>query len=125
MTYKILVSDKIFEEGIKLLEQKGYQVTRGWDIPKTDLPKVIGDYDVLVVRSATKVKGDLLENAKKLKLIGRAGEGLDNVDYERAKQLNIRIVNTPHVSYMSVAELTIGHMLGSFQKHRTGNSFTS
>ena len=111
MTYKILVSDKIFEEGIKLLEQKGYQVTRGWDIPKTDLPKVIGDYAVLVVRSATKVKGDLLENAKKLKLIGRAGEGLDNIDYERAKQLNIRIVNTPHVSYMSVAELTIGHML--------------
>jgi D-3-phosphoglycerate dehydrogenase len=111
VTYKILVSDKIFEEGIKLLEQKGYQVTRGWDIPKTDLPKVIGDYDVLVVRSATKVKGDLLENAKKLKLIGRAGEGLDNVDYERAKQLKIRIVNTPHVSYMSVAELTIGHML--------------
>jgi D-3-phosphoglycerate dehydrogenase len=111
VTYKILVSDKIFEEGIKLLEQKGYQVTRGWDIPKTDLPKVIGDYDVLVVRSATKVKGDLLEYAKKLKLIGRAGEGLDNVDYERAKQLNIRIVNTPHVSYMSVAELTIGHML--------------
>ena len=111
MTYKILISDKIFDEGIKLLEQKGYQVTRGWDIPKTDLPKVIGDYDVLVVRSATKVKGDLLENAKKLKLIGRAGEGLDNVDYERAKQLNIRIVNTPHVSYMSVAELTIGHML--------------
>jgi D-3-phosphoglycerate dehydrogenase / 2-oxoglutarate reductase len=111
VTYKILVSDKIFEEGIKLLEQKGYQVTRGWDIPKTDLPKVIGEYDVLVVRSATKVKGDLLENAKKLKLIGRAGEGLDNVDYERAKQLNIRIVNTLHVSYMSVAELTIGHML--------------
>ena len=111
MTIKILVSDKIFEEGIKILEQKGYQVTRGWDITKTDLPKVIGDYDVLVVRSATKVKGELLENAKKLKLIGRAGEGLDNVDYERAKQLNIRIVNTPHVSYMSVAELTIGHIL--------------
>jgi D-3-phosphoglycerate dehydrogenase len=111
VTYKILVSDKIFEEGLRLLEQKGYQVTRGWDIPKTDLPKVIGDYDVLVVRSATKVKGDLLENAKKLKLIGRAGEGLDNVDFERAKQLNIRIVNTPHVSYMSVAELTVGHML--------------
>lgn len=111
MTYKILVSDKIFEEGIKLLEQKGYKVTRGWDIPKADLAKVIADYDVLIVRSATKVKGELLENAKKLKLIGRAGEGLDNVDYERAKQLGIKIVNTPHVSYMSVAELTIGHML--------------
>jgi D-3-phosphoglycerate dehydrogenase len=53
----------------------------------------------------------MLDNAKKLRLIGRAGEGLDNIDYERAKTLGIALVNTPHVSYMSVAELTIGHML--------------
>ena len=111
MTVKILVSDKIFDEGIRLLEEKGYQVTRAWDMPKAELPKIIGEYDVLIVRSATKVKGELLENAKKLRVIGRAGEGLDNVDYERAKTLGIALVNTPHVSYMSVAELTIGHML--------------
>jgi D-3-phosphoglycerate dehydrogenase len=95
VTTKILVSDKIFDE----------------DIPKADLPKIIADYDVLIVRSATKVKGDLLENAKKLRVIGRAGEGLDNVDYERAQKMGMTLVNTPHVSYMSVAELTIGHML--------------
>jgi len=111
VTIKILVSDKIFDEGIKLLEEKGYQVTRAWDMPKSELPKIIGDYDVLIVRSATKVKGELLDNAKKLRLIGRAGEGLDNIDFERAKTLRIALVNTPHVSYMSVAELTIGHML--------------
>ena len=111
MTDKILISDKIFDEGIKLLEEKGYHVTRAWDIPKADLPKIIADYDVLIVRSATKVKGDLLENAKKLRVIGRAGEGLDNVDYEKAQKMGITLVNTPHVSYMSVAELTIGHML--------------
>ena len=111
MTIKILVSDKIFDEGLKLLEEKGYQVTRAWDIPKTELPKIIADYDVLIVRSATKVKGELLDNAKKLRVIGRAGEGLDNVDYEKAKTLGIALVNTPHVSYMSVAELTIGYML--------------
>jgi D-3-phosphoglycerate dehydrogenase len=111
VTYKILISDKIFEEGIKLLEEKGYQVTRAWDMPKTDLPKIIADYDVLIVRSATKVKGELLDNAKKLKVIGRAGEGLDNIDFEKAKTLGIPLVNTPHVSYMSVAELTIGHLL--------------
>jgi len=108
---KILVSDKIFEEGIALLEEKGYQVTRAWDLPKSDLPKIIGDYDVLVVRSATKVKGELLDNAKKLKVIGRAGEGLDNVDFETANSRGILLVNTPHVSYMSVAELTVGYML--------------
>jgi D-3-phosphoglycerate dehydrogenase len=67
VTYKILVSDKIFEEGIKLLEQKGYLVTHAWDIPKTSLPQIISEYDVLIVRSATKVKGELLENAKNLK----------------------------------------------------------
>ena len=111
MTTKILVSDKILDEGIKLLEEKGYQVTRAWDMPKAELPKIIADYDVLIVRSATKVKGELLDNAKKLRVIGRAGEGLDNVDYEKAKAIGIALVNTPHVSYMSVAELAIGHML--------------
>ena len=111
VTIKILVSDKIADEGIKTLQEEGYQVTRGWDIPKPDLPKIIGEYDVLIVRSATKVKGELLDNAKKLKVIGRAGEGLDNVDYERAKQMGITLVNTPHVSYISVSELTIGHMV--------------
>ncbi len=111
MTIKILVSDRIFDEGIKLLEEKGYQVTRAWAMPKSELPKIIGDYDVLIVRSATKVKGELLDNAKKLRVIGRAGEGLDNVDYERAQKMGIALVNTPHVSFISVAELTIGHML--------------
>jgi D-3-phosphoglycerate dehydrogenase / 2-oxoglutarate reductase len=111
VTIKILVSDKIFDEGIKLLEEKGYQVTRAWDMPKAELPKIIGDYDVLIVRSATKVKGELLDYAKKLRVIGRAGEGLDNVDYERAQKMGIALINTPHVSYISVAELTIGHIL--------------
>lgn len=111
MTYKVLISDKIFDEGIKLLEEKGYQITKAWDIPKAELPQIIGEYDALIVRSATKVKGELLQNAKNLKVIGRAGEGLDNVDVEKARAMGIAVVNTPHVSYMSVAELAIGHLL--------------
>lgn len=111
MNIKLLVSDKIADEGIKILQEQGYEVTRGWDIPKSDLPKVIGNYNVLIVRSATKVRGELLDNAKNLKIIGRAGEGLDNVDYERAKQMGIMLVNTPHISYISVSELAIGHMI--------------
>ena len=111
MAFKILISDKIFDEGIAILEKRGYQVTRAWDIPKTELSKIIGDYDALIVRSATKVRGELLDNAKKLKVIGRAGEGLDNVDFETANIRGILLVNTPHVSYMSVAELTIGYVL--------------
>lgn len=111
MTYKVLISDKIFDEGIKLLEEKGYQITKAWDTPKAELPKIIGDYDAIIMRSATKVKGELLQNAKNLKVIGRAGEGLDNVDVEKARTMGIAVVNTPHVSYMGVAELAIGHLL--------------
>lgn len=111
MVIKILVSDRIADEGIEMLQEKGCEVTIGWDIPKADLPKIIGEYDGLIVRSATKVRGEILENAKKLRVIGRAGEGLDNIDFERAKQLGITLVNTPHVSYISVAELTLGHLI--------------
>ncbi len=122
MTAKILISDKIFEEGIKLLEEKGYQITRAWDMPKSELPKIISEYDVLIVRSATKVKGELLDNAKKLRVIGRAGEGLDNVDYGKANALGIALVNTPHVSYMSVAELTMGYLLALARGIVQGNT---
>lgn len=111
MPYKVLISDRIFDEGIKLLEEQGYQVTKAWDVPKSELPKIIGDYDALIIRSATKAKGELLENAKNLKVIGRAGEGLDNVDVEKARAMGVAVVNSPHVSYLSVAELAIGHLL--------------
>jgi D-3-phosphoglycerate dehydrogenase len=111
VTFKILISDKICDDGIKILQEKGYQVTKAWDMPKAELPKIIADYDVLIVRSATKVKDGLLSNAKKLKVIGRAGEGLDNVDFQKANELGIKVVNTPHVSYVSVAELTLGYLI--------------
>ena len=111
LTYKILICDKIADEGIKMMEEKGYEITKAWDIPKTELPKIAGEYHAFIVRSATKVKGELLANAKKLRVIGRAGEGLDNIDLKKAEELNIKVVNTPHVSYLSVAELTIGYLL--------------
>jgi D-3-phosphoglycerate dehydrogenase len=111
LTYKILICDKIADEGMKMMEEKGYVITKAWDMPKAELPKIVGEYHALIVRSATKVNGDLLVNAKKLRVIGRAGEGLDNVDLKKAEELGITVVNTPHVSYLSVAELTVGYML--------------
>ena len=111
MKFKILICDRIADEGIKLMEEKGYEVTRAWNLPKTELPTIVGEYDALIVRSATKVNADLIANAKKLKVIGRAGEGLDNIDLEKAREMGIAVVNTPHVSFMSVAELTIAHLL--------------
>jgi D-3-phosphoglycerate dehydrogenase len=111
LTFKILICDKIADEGIKLMAEKGYKITKAWETPKTELPNIIGEYHALIVRSATKVNTDLMANAKKLRVIGRAGEGLDNINVEKAEELGITVVNTPHVSYMSVAELTIGHLL--------------
>jgi D-3-phosphoglycerate dehydrogenase len=111
MTYKILICDKIAGEGIRSMEEKGYEITKAWDMPKAELPKTAIEYHALIVRSATKVNADLMANAKKLRVIGRAGEGLDNIDLKKAEELGITVVNTPHVSYMSVAELTIGHLL--------------
>ena len=111
MTFKILICDKIAGEGRKLLEEKGYEVTKAWDTPKDELPKIVSGYDALVVRSATKVKGNLIANAKNLKVIGRAGIGLDNIDLEKAKEMGITVVNSPQASSTSVAELAIGHLL--------------
>ena len=111
MVYKILICDKIADEGIELLEGKSYEVTKAWDMPKDELPKKVGEYDALIVRSATKVKGSLIVNGKNLKVIGRAGIGLDNIDLEKAKEMGITVVNTPEASSTSVAELAIGHLL--------------
>ncbi len=111
VTFRILICDKIADEGIQLLEEKNYEVTKAWNMPKDDLPKIVGEYDALVVRSATKVKGNLIANAKKLKVIGRAGIGLDNIDLEKAKEMGVTVVNTPQASANSVAELAFGHLL--------------
>lgn len=111
MTVKVLICDKITDEGITLLEKKGYEVTKGWDKAKGELCRCAGEYDVLIVRSATKVTADMLSAGKRLKVVGRAGEGLDNIDLKTAAELCIEVVNTPQVAATSVAELTIGHML--------------
>lgn len=111
MKHKVLICDKITEEGIKILEEKCCHVIRAWNMQKTELEKIIGEYDAIIVRSATKIDGDLISKAKKLKVIGRAGEGVDNIDLEKAAERQIKVVNTPQASAASVAELTIAHLL--------------
>ncbi len=107
---KVIVSDKIAAKGVELLKAEGYEVNEGWDIPKEDLPGIIGDYDGIVIRSATKVKGDLLANAKNLKVVGRAGIGLDNVDLKTCKERGIVVRNTPNATTDTVAELALAFM---------------
>ncbi|NHJ84320.1 MAG: hydroxyacid dehydrogenase, partial [Asgard group archaeon] len=93
-----------------LLKQEGYEVKEAWDIPKEDLPGIIGEYDAIVIRSATKLKGDLLAAAKNLKVVGRAGIGLDNVDVKVCEERGVIVRNTPNATTNTVAELALAFM---------------
>ncbi|MHA1219742.1 MAG: hydroxyacid dehydrogenase [Candidatus Heimdallarchaeaceae archaeon] len=110
---KVLLSDKLNEKIIEVLENAGFEVKVGWDIPKEELPQIIGEYDAIIVRSATKVRGELLEKAVNLKVIGRAGVGLDNIDLEVTMARGIKVVNTPAATTNSVAELALTMILAS------------
>ncbi|RLF69201.1 MAG: phosphoglycerate dehydrogenase [Thermoplasmata archaeon] len=107
---KVLVTDGIAEEAVKLLEEAGHEVTLDEASPE-GLLEIIGEYDALIVRSRTKVRKEALDLAHELKVIGRAGIGVDNIDIQYAKEKGIKVVNAPRGSTLSVAELALGHML--------------
>jgi len=109
---KILVSDPLSEEGLKILkDHKEFQVDVKTELKPDALKEAIKDYEGLVVRSATKVTRDVLSQAAKLKVIGRAGVGLDNVDVEAATQKGIIVMNTPAGNTISTAEHTMSMIL--------------
>jgi D-3-phosphoglycerate dehydrogenase len=109
---KILVSDQLSEEGLKILKEvKEFQVDVETELKPEVLKEKIKDYDALVVRSATKVNKEVIAAATKLKVIGRAGVGLDNVDLSAATQKGIIVMNTPAGNTISTAEHTMSMIL--------------
>ena len=106
---KILANDGIHPDGRLLLEEANYIVDED-KIPQEALPEHIGEYDVLIVRSATKVNRAVIDAGKNLKVIARGGVGLDNIDVEYAQSKGILVFNTPNASSRAVAELTFGHI---------------
>jgi D-3-phosphoglycerate dehydrogenase len=102
---RILVREPIAEAGIRLLRERGFDVDVDGD---SDLAETIGAYDAIVVRSATKVTAELIDRADNLKVIGRAGVGIDNVDVEAATRRGIVVANAPESTVISAAEHTIG-----------------
>lgn len=106
---KILANDGIDADGKTLLEEAGYQVDTE-KIPQAELSNVLPGYDVVIVRSATQIRRDLIDQCPSLKIIARAGVGLDNVDHEYARSKGIEVYNTPAASSQSVAELAFTHM---------------
>ncbi|MFA5156899.1 MAG: phosphoglycerate dehydrogenase [Candidatus Omnitrophota bacterium] len=122
---KILVSDALSDEGIKILKDvKDFQVDVNTELKPDTLKEAIKNYDALIVRSATKVTRDIINAADKLKVIGRAGVGLDNVDLDAATQKGIIVMNTPAGNTISTAEHTMSMILSLSRNIPQANSST-
>ncbi|MDW8084077.1 MAG: D-2-hydroxyacid dehydrogenase [Candidatus Caldarchaeum sp.] len=117
MKAKVLVADPINLSAVEILRNSGFEVDLRPDISASELESVVGGYDVLIVRGRTKVTSKIIERGlPKLKVVGRAGVGLDNVDVEAALRHGITVLNTPESSTNSVAELVIGLMIAVARK---------
>jgi D-3-phosphoglycerate dehydrogenase len=109
---KILANDGIDPIGKQLLEEAGFFVDTH-NIPQDELPVKLQEYDAITVRSATKVRKALIDACPNLKVIGRGGVGMDNIDVEYAREKGLSVYNTPASSSLSVAELVFASLFGS------------
>lgn len=119
---KVLANDGIHAEGKRMMEEAGITVDTT-KIPQDELMEKLQDYDGIIVRSATKVRKDLIDACPNLKVIARGGVGLDNIDVEYADSKGIPVYNTPAASSNSVAELALGHMLNLSRFLHRSNRF--
>lgn len=104
---KVLIADDLSEKAYKILEENGIEFEARTGLKPNELKEIIGNYDAVIVRSATKLTKEILENAHNLKIIGRAGIGVDNVDVVAATQKGIIVMNTPQGNALAAAEHTI------------------
>ena len=108
---KLIVSDPLSEEGLKILAASGIPVDVKTGMSEDELCSVIGDYDGLIIRSGTTVTKKVMDAGKKLKVIGRAGVGIDNVDVPYATQKGILVMNTPSANIISAAEHSLAMIM--------------
>ncbi|MBW1710843.1 MAG: 3-phosphoglycerate dehydrogenase, partial [Deltaproteobacteria bacterium] len=113
---RILISDKAHASCAQKFQEAGFDVDEKTGLSPDELKAVIKDYDGLVIRSATKITADLLEAAQNLKVVGRAGTGLDNVDIPAATAKNVVVMNTPGQNSNAAAELAVA-MLFALARH--------
>ncbi len=107
---RVLVSDSVSEEGLAIL-RRAAEVDYRPNLPRETLLQIIGDYDALMVRSQTRVDAQVIEAGTRLKVIGRAGVGVDNIDVDAATRRGIVVVNSPEGNTIAAAELTFAHLL--------------
>lgn len=110
VSYRVLVSDPLAEEGLEILK-KECEVDVKTGLPEDELVKIIGDYDALLVRSGTEVTAKIIEAGKKLRFIGRAGVGVDNIDTDAATRQGIIVANAPEGNTLAATEHTMAMML--------------
>ncbi|TLU82546.1 MAG: phosphoglycerate dehydrogenase [Chlorobium sp.] len=113
---KVLITDGVDPQCGQILAQNGFEVTERPKISKDELKEIIGEFDKLIVRSATKVTAEILEYGTKLQLIGRAGAGVDNIDIEAATRKGIIVMNTPGGNTVSAAEHACAMMLSAARR---------
>ena len=110
---KLLVTDGLSPEGMQMLEKSGlFDITFHKSIEKDALKQILPDYEAIIIRSATKMNKELIDAAPKLKVIMRAGAGVDNVDVPHATAKKVLVLNCPGVNNNAVAELTLGFLFG-------------
>lgn len=121
---KILISDKMSNKVEDVLKSKSIDYDIKTGLEPNELKSIIDDYDGILIRSATKLTSDILENCSNLKVIGRAGVGVDNVDLEVATKNKILVMNTPLGNLEATAELTVGLMFSLYRHIHLANSST-
>ena len=116
MRYRVLVTDEIDPDGLALLtSEPRLQVDEVPTLPAAELLARIPDYDAIVGRSASRISGELLRAATKLRVVGRAGVGIDNVDMATATELGVAVINAPAGNTVAVAELLFGSLIALFR----------
>ncbi|MDR2721322.1 MAG: hypothetical protein LBB35_00430, partial [Coriobacteriaceae bacterium] len=119
---KVLISEKLADEGIAILKDKGHDVDVLLDLTPEELVATIPAYDALIVRSATQATREVIEAGTNLRVIGRAGVGIDNVDVEAATEKGIIVCNAPFSNIVSAAEQTLCLMLACARKTAMANA---
>jgi len=121
---KVLISDSMSEEAQNIFKKNNIDFDVKTNLPEEDILKIIENYDGLIVRSATKVTKKIIESAKNLKVIGRAGAGVDNIDLSIAKKNNIIVMNTPGANANATAEHSVALILSLIRNIPYANSST-
>lgn len=108
---KVLICDPMPKDAIDIMKNGGLEVVEKTEMTPEELVATVADYEAMIVRSATKVTKEVIDAGSKLEVIGRGGVGLDNIDVAHAVERGIKVLNTPSAPSISVAEITIGHLL--------------